>query len=175
MLFLAKLTWVDLKRDLLCLVYLEICLCAILWQVHDSLPDLDLDGFFCAHLTVDVNDGQRQPVLLIYDFVPVHPTLGVQAMPPRDRYAMLHHLAMSDYAQPSLAQKCLACNRYSIVQHAVQAWEGLRIGSVKIMRQWAGSLESLPQLEALRLPHARSDFVCLGDTVRYARFAQEAC
>ena len=116
--------------------------------MHDSLPDLDLDGFFCAHLTVDVNDGERQPVLLIYDFYPVHPTLGVQDMPPRDRY--------------------------SIVQHAVQAWEGRRIGSVKIMRQWAGSLESLPQLEALRLPHARSDFVCLGDEVKYARFARDS-
>ena len=68
----------------------------------------------------------------------------------------------------------LTCHRYSIVQHAVQAWEGKRIGSVKIMRQWAGSLESLPQLEALRLPHARSHFVCLGDTVRYALFAREA-
>ena len=78
---------------------------AALYQVHDSLPDLDLDGFFCAHLTVDVNDGERQPVLLIYDFYPVHPTLGVQDMPPRDRYAILQHGAMSDYAQQNPAKE----------------------------------------------------------------------
>ena len=86
------------------------CLCAILEQVHDSLPDLDLDGFFCAHLTVDVNDGQRQPVLLIYDFFPVHPTLGVQAMPPRDRYAMRHNGTRFDhYFYDPFHLKCHDC------------------------------------------------------------------
>ena len=70
--------------------------CAILEQVHDSLPDLDLDGF----LRAPDSRRQRRPaaaVLLIYDFFPVHPTFGVQAMPPRDRYAMPHHGTCFDH------------------------------------------------------------------------------
>ena len=111
-------------------------------QVQDDLPAVDLDGFFCAHLTVDVYNDHAQPVLLVYDFHPVDAKRGIQSMPPMDRY--------------------------TIMQHAVKAWEGRRIGSVKIMRQWAGSVESLPQLQALQLPHARQSFVTLGLEELYA-------
>ena len=78
-------------------------------------------------------------------------------MLPKHRYASTPSAARLRATKP--CSKCLACNRYSITARGAGVG-GLRIGSVKIMRQGGGPGRC--RSRALRLPHARSDFVCLG-------------
>tara|TARA_B100002051_G_C16674445_1_gene606310 strand:- start:127 stop:834 length:708 start_codon:yes stop_codon:yes gene_type:complete len=114
-----------------------------LFRAQSALPPTGVDsGFFCAHLTVDVHEGQAQPVLLVYDW---HP------------------------AEEKHQHQLSAQARYARVQEACAAWEGCYVGHARVVRQWAGNTACVEELRDLRVPHARGDFVCLGRGGGYRR------